>query len=352
MELLDRYLKTVRSGLPEAQRDDIINELSENLRSQIEDKEAELGRPLVEAELEAILKHHGHPLVVAGRYRQDHRSVAFGRQWIGPELFPFYIKVLSFNLGLTGVVLVIIFAALFASGQSVSIFPTFLYQFLIQFAIVTLAFAVAHYHWTKFPERWDPRSLKGIWPDFAKHPGSSSEAASSRGSDVPRVSRFDSIAQFVALGVAIVWLRVVQQSPFMIFGPAAAFVKPAPVWHHFYPAIVLLALGGMVQAGINLFRPDWVRLRSVFRIVSGIVWLVICLILIKAGTWVVLADMPGSPAFGHLRTVAILNQTFYFCLWGAAIAAAIDLFRHLWRVSRRSPSGVSSRAGQQSQTRP
>jgi hypothetical protein len=39
MELLDRYLKSVRSCLPEAQREDIINELSENIRAQIEDKE-------------------------------------------------------------------------------------------------------------------------------------------------------------------------------------------------------------------------------------------------------------------------------------------------------------------------
>jgi len=77
MELLDRYLNAVRSCLPEAQRDDIINELSENLRSQIEDQEASLGRPLTEAEVEAILKRHGHPLLVAGRFRQDQRSLAF-----------------------------------------------------------------------------------------------------------------------------------------------------------------------------------------------------------------------------------------------------------------------------------
>lgn len=352
MELLDRYLKTVRSGLPEGQRDDIINELSENIRSQIEDKEAELGRPLAEAEMEAILKHHGHPLLVAGRYRQDHRSVAFGRQWIGPELFPFYIKVLSFNLGITGIVLVVVFAALFASGQPISIFPTFLYQFLIQFGIVTLIFAVAEQHWTRFPERWDPRSLKGIWPQVTKQPGWTTETFSTRKSSTPRISRFDSMAQFVALGVSIAWLRVVQQAPFMIFGPAAAFVKPAPVWHQFYLPVVLLALAGMVQAGINLFRPDWVRLHYVYSVVCDIGWLVICFFLLKAGNLVVLVDLPGSPAFGYLRTVAILNQTFYFCLWGVVIVSAVNLFRHLRRLARPSPSGVSSRAGRGSETRP
>ena len=70
MELVDHYLKSVRSCLPAAQRNDIISELSENLRAQIEDREGELGRPLNESEVEAILKQHGHPLVVASRYRR------------------------------------------------------------------------------------------------------------------------------------------------------------------------------------------------------------------------------------------------------------------------------------------
>ena len=81
MKVLEQYLKSVRSCLPEAQRDDIVNELSENIHAQIEDQEAELGRPLGEADVEAILKQHGHPLLVASQYRQDQRSVAFGRQW-------------------------------------------------------------------------------------------------------------------------------------------------------------------------------------------------------------------------------------------------------------------------------
>ena len=92
MSLLDRYLASVRSALPEAQRDDIINELSENLRSQIEDQESSLGRPLTDAEVDAMLKQHGHPLIVAARYHQEQRSLSFGREIIGPVLFPFYSR--------------------------------------------------------------------------------------------------------------------------------------------------------------------------------------------------------------------------------------------------------------------
>ena len=105
MELLEQYLKTVRANLPKSQQDDIIRELSENIRAQMEDREASLGRPLTQAEQEAILKAHGHPMAVASRFRGEQRSFTFGRQWIGPELFPIYSKILMINAVVTATVL-------------------------------------------------------------------------------------------------------------------------------------------------------------------------------------------------------------------------------------------------------
>jgi hypothetical protein len=64
MDLLDRYLRAVRTHLPASQQDDILKELKENLRAQMEDKEAELRRPLDEDEVAAILKKHSHPIFV------------------------------------------------------------------------------------------------------------------------------------------------------------------------------------------------------------------------------------------------------------------------------------------------
>ena len=68
MELLDRYLQSVKWLLPKEQKKDILAELSEDIRSQIEEKEAELGRRLDESDLEAILRRWGHPMLVAQRY--------------------------------------------------------------------------------------------------------------------------------------------------------------------------------------------------------------------------------------------------------------------------------------------
>jgi hypothetical protein len=333
MELLERYLKSVRSGLPEAHRDDIIKELSENIRSQIEDQESELGRPLSEAELEALLKQHGHPLLVAGRYRQDHRTLAFGRQLIGPTLFPLYTKVLSFNLGLTSVILVVVFTALFASGQPVTplgIVPVFFYQLLIQFGIVTLIFSGVDMHLTKFPDSWDPRNPNRV------HPGLGAVT------DGPRVPRAESVAQFIALFVAVLWLRAVQHTQFLIFGPASAFLELSPVWHRFYLPIVSLALLGMAQAGVNLIRPDWTLLRSIVRITGRAGGLVISYFLLTAGNLVVSTSPALHSASHDQRVIVILNQTFFYTLLVTGVMGVFTLLRDLRRLSRGSRSPILS----------
>src|SRR5258708_28882674 len=93
MDLLERYLQAVRTYLPTSQQEDILKELGENLRAQMEDKETELGRPLSEDELADILKKHGHPLLVATRHRQS-------RHLIGSTLVPFYLLAMNFILSI------------------------------------------------------------------------------------------------------------------------------------------------------------------------------------------------------------------------------------------------------------
>src|SRR6516162_5296488 len=88
MQLLDRYLNAVRFWLPREQKDDIIAELSEDLRSAIADEEETLGRPLTNDEVVELLKQRGHPILVAGGYLPQ-------RALIGPTLFPIYVFVLK-----------------------------------------------------------------------------------------------------------------------------------------------------------------------------------------------------------------------------------------------------------------
>ena len=101
MTLVERYVRAVRDFLPRAQKDDISNELSDSIQSRFEDEAASRGRPLTEDEQVAILRSLGHPMAVAARFRGDDRSVRFGGQLIGPELFPTYLTVLRINLAIT-----------------------------------------------------------------------------------------------------------------------------------------------------------------------------------------------------------------------------------------------------------
>ena len=263
MELMDRYLKAVAKALPEAQREDIIRELSEDIRSEMEDRARDLGRPLMEAEQQALLKQHGNPLLLAARYRQDHRTLAFGRQLIGPVLFPFYVKVLSFNLGLTFVVIAIIFIALGASGQKVGfndILTACLLQLLIQLGVVTLIFSLIERHLTKNPDRWDlSGTCGGLRLDVKMEKNITLRIDRSQW-----MSRFESASIIIASTIALVWLTGVQRYPFLIFGPAAAFLKLAPIWYQVYFPIVLLTVAEIVRATINLVRPDWTLFRAVY----------------------------------------------------------------------------------------
>ncbi|MBV9468882.1 MAG: hypothetical protein JO316_18105 [Abitibacteriaceae bacterium] len=147
MERVSRYLKAVRSYLPREQQDDIIQELADNILSQIEDQQAALGRRLTEDEQETLLRQLGSPLLVASRYRQDARSLALGRRLVGPVLFPLYEKILRLNLGGTAVACVVIALAL--GRPLLVILPTILVHLFIQFGIVTLVFATAETSLTK-----------------------------------------------------------------------------------------------------------------------------------------------------------------------------------------------------------
>ena len=333
MKIIDHYLKTLKSGLPEAQKDDIAKELSESIYSEIEEKEAELGRPLGEAEVAALLRQRGNPLVLASCYRQDQRSLAFGRQIIGPTFFPYYAKVLRFNLGLTGVVILVIFAALLAGGKSVGVgdaVRSLFWNLLIQFVVITGIFWVMDRHLAKHPDRWDILAVSR-----AHFP----ELDSLR--DGPRVSRMDSVSQLIALLVFLVWLRAARSLPFLIFGPAASFLTLAPVWRQVYTPVVLIALLGMAQAGVNLIRPDWVRLLWLVRVLTHTANLLICLFLIKAGVWVMAVE--GASA-GYRQAVTIVNQVLSYALWAAAVITAVTLWRDLRRLLRGTSAGLSRKA--------
>jgi len=180
---------------------------------------------------------------------------------------------------------------------------------------------VIDHHMGKHPDSWDPKK-----PNPAYFP-----ALKAARTDGPRVSRMESVSQIIAMCISLAWLRVVRSVPFLILGPAAVFLKAAPVWGQFYVPIVVLTLATMAQSAINLIRPDWVRLRYVARVGSHMVGLIIIFLLLRAGSWVV-PTADASAGFQH--AAAISNQVIFYCLLVAIPMTLVLLVRDAGRLIR------------------
>jgi hypothetical protein len=112
MDLVNEYLRAVAALLPKAQREDIIAELRDTILSRIEEREADLGRPLTDDEVEAVLREVGHPVVIAARYREGPQHV------VGPTLYPYWLFAVKAAIVLqVAVAAVVVLARTLAFGD-------------------------------------------------------------------------------------------------------------------------------------------------------------------------------------------------------------------------------------------
>jgi hypothetical protein len=316
MQPVESYLNNLAKLLPAGQRDDILRELSEDIHSEIEDKESSLGRPLNEDEQRELLKRRGTPLQIAAGYTHNKGTLAFGPQLIGPVLFPFYARVLLFNIGLTLLVLGSVFAVFTLSGQPIHtkefLFNVML-QIFIQLAAVTVIFTLVERHLDSHSYSRKPVKVQA---DLA--PRIREEAAKPRKQEV---SRFDSIAVLVASSVALLWIQSLWAKPFFVFGPAASLITFAPVWQTVYLPTVFLMLLAIVRACINIAQPNWVRFRDCVAVFLNVGGLAILYVLLSAHTWVVPVSSADANS-GAQYLASVINRWMPFGLW---VAAAISI---------------------------
>src|SRR5271170_6684652 len=267
MEILESYLRAVKRCLPRAQSDDIIKELSDDLRSQIEEQQSALGRPFSDKEMMAFFKQHGDPMTVARRYRQDHRSLSLGWELIGPELFPMYLIMLSFNLTLT-------VAAVIGVSLMIHVPITlgaFLVPVLAQIICLTVVFTILNLIRRKYPQPWyyPPAELAPMLP----------------------VSRWYSLIGLIMWATVAIWWLALPHFPQLILGSGAAHLKLAPSWHRFYVPMLLLLLGSISQRIVSLFQPTWTWVVPVGRgLVNAAAVPILCVLIYKSPALVVLAD--------------------------------------------------------------
>ena len=330
MELLERYLQAVRFFLPRRAQDDIIRELEENLISQMEDREESVGRPLTDDERADILRRHGHPMLVAGRYRPRHHL-------IGPAFFPIYVFALQAGLGVALVVTIVVGAidALVHGDVAARLVRSLLAypgRALMVFAWTTLSFAVLDWAQAKLPlsRSWDPRTLPGVV------------------GRENRMSRLNSVFECLAAAAALIGLLLVSLSPSLVLGPASAILDLAPIWSAVFVPILILLLAVLALSVVNAILPAWTPARSYARLATQGISLTVGAVLLRAGEWVVARDSTvlenGTPS----NVVAdAVNGGIEV---GLVIALVVTLFqiavevRRLLARRKPSPNAAASRS--------
>jgi len=278
MELLTSYLRAVRRYLPRRHRDDIIAELSEELRLQMEARQSELGRDLRDTEQMAILKEHGDPMIVARQYRQNERSLTIGWELIGPELFPMYLIILGLNLTLALGFTCVIFLYIHKPIEVGVLFRTG----IIQVAVVTLTFTILNLVRRKYPQPWyyPPAELARMIP----------------------IAPWVSISGLCVWTLFSLWWAAVPFFPSLLFGSAAASLQLAPAWHRFYLPILILLAAGIAQRAVNLARPRWSGVLPASRLLINAVALGLQYPMIQSYPYVLVAS--GASDVAHAQQVA------------------------------------------------
>lgn len=323
-DLIDRYLHAVKFWLPKAQQEDIIAELAEDLRSQVDEREAALGHKLDEDELAAILKKRGAPLEVASRYLPEQRL-------INPALLPVYKLVLK-------IVLLWVLAPLLAFvflGPVLTVahpwklllrcaFEYWRGLFMIV-GIVTTVFALFDRFQVKFrhPDDWNPRKLPRV-------PGADDTGA-----------RWKHLAGSIfGVAAATCWVYLMWHRTEISF-PGGPRLVLAPVWGEIYWPITGLTLAGALIDLLSALRPRWTRVRSYVRIGIDICGLGLAAILLKSGNLVEIAAGALSVA-DRAKAMTWIHVT---CEWTLIILAAVvigDAIQETRRLLRRNRAGLAA----------
>src|SRR5271156_584080 len=331
MQLIDRYLQEVKRYLPVAERRDIANELFANIQSEMEDREAALGRPLTEDEQIAILQQQGSPVVVASRYRHDQRTFTFGTVIIGPTLFPLYTKILTLNLCITVVVASIVMTTL---GTHVGL-SALLWPALLQFATVTAIFAAAEQSQKKFHilDRWNPRALPPV-------------------RDPLEISRANTVFEMCCSAIFVLcWLHVPGATyavAYLFVGPLVRYLEPASLdpllynisWQIFYLPILALVLLGLAQHGLNFAFPRWTRNRLIARVSLSSLGLLPAGFLFHAGD-LFLVNPEAANATRYVGLAAVINGVVHYSVLAGALITLCQIAWQIRRILRLTPQPSS-----------
>jgi hypothetical protein len=138
-----------------------------------------------------------------------------------------------------------------------------------------------------------------------------------------------------------VWLLLLPHHPFLVFGPASAFLGIGPIFRDFYVPIVLLAAAVIVRLVVMLARPQWRAFALGSRIVQAVATLVLVNAIINAASHTVSADwhpfvtvastLRGTDKYAQfVKIAAIVNVSILIAFVGTWIGVSIGGAIQTW----------------------
>jgi hypothetical protein len=332
-ELVDRYLQAVRFWMPKSRKQqELLAELGEDLRSQIEAKSEELGRPVTNDDVAEIVKRCGNPMTVAASLRP--RSYL-----IGPGLYPIYIFVLKMVL-LWILVPVFLFIvgpvnlSNSAGNWGVAIAKTVgdLWSGLfIAAGVITVVFAVLErtHALADATCKWDPMDLPPVEKES-------------------KTSLVHQACEMAFSFFGLIWILLLPTYPVLILGPAKDFLAASSTLHRFYLPVVLLGVLGLLRSAVALAKQEWDWFPHLSQLLQTFLTLLVLHFLLKAVVqvpatewypFVVLTDAARSSAH-YIKVTALVNVSILIALaatWlGLCIAAPIQTWEFLSYLRKRA----------------
>ena len=319
MELLDRYLQAVKKHLPWQRQDDILAELRANLESQLEDKEAELGRPLTTGEAEAWLKQVGPPIQVAARYQPQ-------QYLIGPAVFPTYWYVLRLAFFWASIIYLIVNVVLIVSGGSPSAIAVLEAVFRLPIVLmitagwVTLAFAAIEFAAVHYPGKYSSLAVFSPVSSIDWTPSTLPPVEkTSAGGKKPR-SYAQAVAEVIFGFLFLIWLLLVPRYPFLWLGPGVIYLhtspfQPAPTWIQFFWFLVIVNVVQLAWRCVDLWRGAWQQRRRVDQIIMKAIGMIPLLFLLTLPNHIYLTlKHPELDQVQYGGTVEMVNRSIHLSL--------------------------------------
>ena len=334
MELVDRYLQAVKFWLPKQQKDDIIAEISADLRAQIEDRESTVDRPLTPPEIEDILKRRGRPCLVASSFRPQ-------ESLIGPVLYPIYLFSLKvaflFYLipWLVVSLVILIVRPSFSAAQGVPAYYNILAQIaghlwtmaFVAAGTVTLVFAILERVQTKshWLENWDPRKLPAVRK--ANHN-----------------KRTNAAFELAIILLAIAWWAAYMDTTAIYFGESIR-IALNPQWLWFFWGYLLVLVLTAATAALILARPNIAWPPAALRLFNSICGGILLCTLLRIG---IIAGI-AAPNVSAQQATEFTNAANHWMLVAfpigviaSVVIVAFDIHRIVRALSKRaSPEGGS-----------